>query len=366
MKLFLYGDKKLKNFLPLTYLRSFSSLRLGFFKIIDYFKNLFPEFEIFEIDKLPKNLEKGLCLLIRFLPKERIENLKENFIFKYQNQIVGYYIYDNKKEKKEKNIDGFLLENLWDLIKCQKEFLNLWQRPFEKEEFEKEFPFKIFGNKELVFISKKAKILGEAILNVEKGPILIAEEVVLKGFNYLEGPCYIDKNTIIDNAKIRSFTTIGKNCRISGEIEASIFLDFVNKHHEGFIGHSYIGSWVNLGAYTTNSDLKNNYSSVKIKIKNKTYDTKMLKFGCVIGDHTKTAIGTLIPTGAVFGICVNIKKGGPAEKFYPSFYWDKNKKWEFEKLIKTIEIVMARRGEKLDNKHIELLRKIYEDKRRLI
>lgn len=365
MKLFLYSDEKIKNFLPLTYLRDFSSLRLGFFKIIDYFKNLFPNWEILEVNRLPKNLEKGLYLLNRFLPKGRLEDLKENFVFKYQNQIVGYYIIDNKKDKKEKNIEGFLLENLWDLIKCQTEFLPIWQRPFKKEEFRKDIPFKFFGDKELIFISKKAEILGEVILNPEKGPIVI-DQVVLKGFNYLEGPCYIDKNTIVDNAKIRPFTTIGKDCRISGEVEASIFLDFVNKHHEGFIGHSYIGSWVNLGAYTTNSDLKNNYSSVKVKIGNKTYDTKMLKFGCIIGDHTKIAIGTLIPTGAIFGICVNIKEGGPAEKFYPSFYWDKNKKWEFKKLIKTMEIVMARRGEGLDNKYRELLRKIYEDKKRPI
>ncbi|MEO0088367.1 MAG: hypothetical protein ABIK77_04275 [candidate division WOR-3 bacterium] len=365
MKLFLYQDEKIKNFLPLTYLRSFSSLRLGFFKIIDYFKNLFPKTAIWEIDKLPINLERGYYLLIRFLPRERLEDWQENITFKYQGQVVGYYQYNDKKERREINLDGFLLENLWDLIKCQTEFSPIWQKSFRKEKLARNFSFRIYGRKDLVFINKNTKILGELILNLEKGPIII-EEATLKGFNYLEGPCYIGKNTVIDNAKIRSFTTIGENCRISGEIEASVFLDFVNKHHEGFIGHSYIGSWVNLGAYTTNSDLKNNYSSVKIKIKNKIYDTKMLKFGCVIGDHTKTAIGTLIPTGAILGICVNIKKGGPCEKFYPSFYWDKNKKWDFKRLIKTMEIVMARRGEKLKKEDRELLKKIYEKKDRPI
>ncbi|MEO0130863.1 MAG: hypothetical protein ABIK76_04155 [candidate division WOR-3 bacterium] len=362
MKLFLYADKKIKNFLPLTYLRSFSSLRLGFFKIKDYFKFLYPDWEIIEIDKLPQNLEKGFYFLLRFLPKEKIKDLKDNFVFKYQDQIVGFYIKDDK-EKKEMNIEGFLLDNLWDLIKCQKEFRPMWQPPFENKEFIYEIPFKVYGKKDLVFLSKKAKIFGELILNTEKGPIVIEDEVVLKGFNYFEGPCYLDKKTVVDSCKIRPFTTIGYACRISGEIEASVFLDFVNKHHEGFIGHSYIGSWVNFGAYTTNSDLKNNYSSVKIKIKNNVYDTKMLKFGCVIGDHTKTAIGSLIPTGAIFGICVNIKKGGFCERFYPSFYWDKNKKWEFNKLIATIEKVMARRGEKLNKEYRELLKRIYEKKR---
>ncbi|MEO0119300.1 MAG: hypothetical protein ABIK60_02000 [candidate division WOR-3 bacterium] len=362
MKLFLYADEKIKNFLPLTYLRSFSSLRLGFFKIKDYFKFLYPNWEIIEIDKLPKNLEKGFYFLLRFLPKEKIRGWEGNFIFKYQNQIVGFYIKD-EKEKKEINVDGFLLDNLWDLIRCQKEFPFIWQPPFKNNKFIYEIPFKVYGKKDLVFLSKKAKIFGELILNTEKGPIVIEDEVILKGFNYIEGPCYLDKKTIVDNCKIRPFTTVGYNCRISGEIEASVLLDFVNKHHEGFIGHSYIGSWVNLGAYTTNSDLKNNYSSVKIKIRNKVYDTEMLKFGCVIGDHTKTAIGTLIPTGAIFGICVNIKKGGPCEKFYPSFYWDKNKKWKFDKLITTIEKVMARREEKLNKEYKKLLKKIYEKRR---
>ncbi|MEO0105679.1 MAG: hypothetical protein ABIK46_06135, partial [candidate division WOR-3 bacterium] len=88
MKLFLYQDEKIKNFLPLTYLRSFSSLRLGFFKIIDYFKNLFPKTAIWEIDKLPINLERGYYLLIRFLPRERLEDWQENITFKYQGQVV--------------------------------------------------------------------------------------------------------------------------------------------------------------------------------------------------------------------------------------------------------------------------------------
>jgi UDP-N-acetylglucosamine diphosphorylase/glucosamine-1-phosphate N-acetyltransferase len=364
MKLFLYSDPKLKNFLPLTYLRDFSELRLGFFKIIDYFKFLFPLLEVEKIDKIKR--EKGLYFLVRFLPAKKIENFKENLIFKFQNQVVGYLVVDEQEKAKEEVIDGFLLENLWDLICCQKEFLPIWQIPFSPERFLDDFSFKVFGKKELVFISQKAKILGELILNTEKGPIVIDDDVILKGFNYLEGPLYIDKKTVVDNGKIRAYTTIGYDCRISGEIEASIFLDFVNKHHEGFIGHAYIGEWVNLGAYTTNSDLKNNYSEVKVKIKRKIYNTKMLKFGCVIGDHTKTAIGTLIPTGAVWGICVNIKKGGPCEKFYPSFYWDKNKKWEFKKLIATISKVMARRNRTLTEEEIKKLKKIYEDKKRPI
>uniref|UniRef100_A0A7V3ZUU1 Glucose-1-phosphate thymidylyltransferase n=1 Tax=candidate division WOR-3 bacterium TaxID=2052148 RepID=A0A7V3ZUU1_UNCW3 len=362
MKLFLYSDKKIKNFLPLTYLRSFSQLRLGCFKIIDYFKFLFPFLKVEEA--FEKKKEKGLYFLVRFLPQKKIEDFNENLIFKFQNQVVGYLVVDEKGKTKEKTIDGFLLENLWDLIRCQKEFFPIWQIPFPKENFLDNFSFKVFGNRELVFISKTAKILGDLILNTEKGPIIIDDDVILKGFNYLEGPLYIDKKTVIDNCKIRPYTTIGYNCRISGEIEASIFLDFANKHHEGFIGHAYIGEWVNLGAFTSNSDLKNNYSEIKVKIKRKVYNTKMLKFGCVIGDHTKTAIGTLIPTGAVFGICVNIKKGGPAQKFYPSFYWDKNKKWEFKKLVATIRKMMARREQTLTEEEVKKLKKIYEDKKR--
>ncbi|MEM2175503.1 MAG: hypothetical protein QXI58_07805, partial [Candidatus Micrarchaeia archaeon] len=158
-------------------------MRLGFFKIKDYFKFLYPNWEIIEIDKLPKNLEKGFYFLLRFLPKEKIRGWEGNFIFKYQNQIVGFYIKD-EKEKKEINVDGFLLDNLWDLIRCQKEFPFIWQPPFKNNKFIYEIPFKVYGKKDLVFLSKKAKIFGELILTTEKGPIVIEDDVILKGFNY--------------------------------------------------------------------------------------------------------------------------------------------------------------------------------------
>jgi hypothetical protein len=105
-------------------------------------------------------------------------------------------------------------------------------------------------------------------------------------------------------------------------VEQSIFQAYSNKYHEGFIGHAYIGEWVNLGALTTNSDLKNNYGSVRVQFPSGVVDTGQNKVGCFLGDHVKTGIGTLFNTGAVVGFATNVFGGGMVrDKHVPSFMW---------------------------------------------
>ena len=112
-------------------------------------------------------------------------------------------------------------------------------------------------------------------------------------------------------------------CRVGGEVEESIIHGYSNKYHDGFLGHAYVGEWVNLGALTTNSDLKNDYSSVSVSLDGKsTIDTGSTKVGSLIGDHTKTSIGTLLNTGAYVGAMALIAATGkPLPKFIPSFAW---------------------------------------------
>ena len=161
------------------------------------------------------------------------------------------------------------------------------------------------------------------VIDAEHGPVYIDEGAEIHPFTRIEGPCYIGKNSILLGAKCREGNSIGPFCRIGGELEESIIHGFSNKYHDGFIGHSYVGQWVNLGALTTNSDLKNDYSNVSVMLDGKTsIDTGSTKVGSLIGDHTKTSIGTLFNTGSYVGaMAIIMATGKPLPKFIPSFSW---------------------------------------------
>ncbi len=197
------------------------------------------------------------------------------------------------------------------------------------------------------------------IIDCRKGPVTISSGALVKGPTLIEGPCHIGPETVVDSARLRAGTVLGPQCRVGGEVEASIFHGYVNKHHEGFIGHAYIGEWVNLGAMTTNSDLKNNYSEIRVVQNGEEYATGLTKFGCIMGDHTKTSIGTLIPTGAVIGIFANILGGGLCSKNIPSFAWGEGEVYGLSQLSTTAERVMMRRDVKTGQAFLERVAKLH-------
>jgi UDP-N-acetylglucosamine diphosphorylase/glucosamine-1-phosphate N-acetyltransferase len=213
-----------------------------------------------------------------------------------------------------------------------------------------EQPSVIRGSRKDVYIARGAKIHPMVVIDTEQGPVYIDEEAQIQPFSRIEGPCYIGKQTILLGAKCREGNSIGPACRIGGEIEQSIIQGYSNKYHDGFLGHSYIGEWVNLGALTTNSDLKNDYSSVSIILDGRqTIDTGSTKVGALIGDHTKTSIGTLLNTGSYIGaMAVIVTTGKLLPKFIPSFAWFvegvMTKGFGKRRLYETAKMVMSRRG----------------------
>ncbi|MDD5593577.1 MAG: hypothetical protein PHG97_02395 [Candidatus Margulisbacteria bacterium] len=208
----------------------------------------------------------------------------------------------------------------------------------------------------------RGKIHPSAVLYAP-GKILIEDGAEVEACAVLDarsGPIYIGKNTIIrPQSYLRGPLSIGPECRLGGEITHSIFYGYSNKAHYGFIGHSYIGEWVNLGAGTTNSNLKNTYGTVKMTLGGKEIDTGEQFLGCLIGDHAKLGIGTLIPTGAVIGLGANIFGGGISPKVVPAFGWGGDQKVRFEKFIATERLVMKRRGRELGEAEISLLKEIF-------
>jgi UDP-N-acetylglucosamine diphosphorylase/glucosamine-1-phosphate N-acetyltransferase len=161
------------------------------------------------------------------------------------------------------------------------------------------------------------------VIDAEHGPIYIEEDVEVHPFTRIEGPCYIGKKSILLGAKCREGNSIGPWCRVGGEVEESIIQGYSNKYHDGFLGHAYVGEWVNLGALTTNSDLKNDYTTVSVMLDGKhAIDTGSTKVGCLIGDHTKTSVGVSFNTGSYVGAMGILMATGKAlPKFIPSFAW---------------------------------------------
>jgi UDP-N-acetylglucosamine diphosphorylase/glucosamine-1-phosphate N-acetyltransferase len=186
-----------------------------------------------------------------------------------------------------------------------------------------EQPGAVRGSLSDVYVARGALVHPMVVIDAEHGPVYIDEGAEIQPFTRIEGPAYIGKGSILLGAKCREGNSIGPMCRIGGEVEESIIHGYSNKYHDGFLGHAYVGQWVNLGAMTTNSDLKNDYTSVSVVLDGHTpIDTGSTKVGSLIGDHTKTSIGTLLNTGAyVGGMALVATSGKPLPKFIPSFAW---------------------------------------------
>ena len=165
-----------------------------------------------------------------------------------------------------------------------------------------EEPNAIRGSRKDVYVAPGAVVHPMVVIDAEHGPVYLDEGVEVHPFTRIEGPCYVGKKSILLGTKCREGNSIGPMCRVGGEVEESIIHGYSNKYHDGFLGHAYVGEWVNLGALTTNSDLKNDYSSVSVILDGNTpINTGSTKVGSLIGDHTKTSIGTLLNTGAYVG-----------------------------------------------------------------
>jgi UDP-N-acetylglucosamine diphosphorylase/glucosamine-1-phosphate N-acetyltransferase len=158
------------------------------------------------------------------------------------------------------------------------------------------------------------------VFDTRSGPARLADRVEVRAGCRLEGPLFVGPATVLLGGAVGT-SSIGPVCRLRGEIEESVILGFTNKAHDGFLGHSYLGRWVNLGAMTTNSDLKNTYGQVRIGGPDGPIDTGLRKLGCLVGDHVKTAIGTLINTGTVVGAGSNLFGSTLPPIWVPPFSW---------------------------------------------
>ncbi len=397
MNYVIFDDYKWKNFFPITLTRSTADLRVGILKlrqrlneyfkinkqriiISDHLEDIYSErFPDWQINKL--NNGKTIFLNSRLkVDKDiakKINELPENTCLTSNDDILAVKM--NSKESVV-SIDGILsmFENLeridinknycwqyiWELIDCNSEYIEQDFQDFfyDKDNyFETELGITVL-NPYNIWIGEGATIKPGVVIDASSGPVIIDEKALIMPNAVIIGPVFIGKNSIIKvGAKIYKGTTIGPVCKIGGEIEKTIIQAYSNKQHDGFLGHSYLGEWINLGAGTNNSDLKNNYKNVKsyfYPLKNK-IDTGLQFLGVIIGDHTKIGINSTINTGSVISVGCNIFGNELIKDFIPALSWGKCSnlnEYKLDKFIETAGIVKNRR--KLEFSIVE--KKLYQ------
>jgi UDP-N-acetylglucosamine diphosphorylase/glucosamine-1-phosphate N-acetyltransferase len=239
-------------------------------------------------------------------------------------------------------IDGWWLDQVWDLVRhlpamLTRDILAL-AAGGERAAVEQS------PGAQPVYIEPGAQIEPMVALDASAGPILVRRGATVCSFTRLVGPCVIGEGTSVSGGRVAA-CSIGERCRVNGELSTSVFIGHANKSHDGFIGHSVVGRWVNLGASTVNSNLKNTYGTVSLWTPGGMRDTGEQFLGTLFGDHVKTAIGTRLTTGCVIGAGANVFGDRTTPKVIAPFAWgvERGETWSLDRFLATAERVMARR-----------------------
>ncbi|HET6762387.1 MAG TPA: putative sugar nucleotidyl transferase [Longimicrobiaceae bacterium] len=243
-------------------------------------------------------------------------------------------------------LQGRVLENVWELMSATPDQITDDVAALFPGAPSADLPqgaYRIGGH--ALVMGAGASVEPGVVLDLSAGPIWLDEGATVRAFTRLAGPAYVGRGSTVLGGALES-CSIGAVCRIRGEFAESVCLDYVNKAHDGHIGHAYLGSWVNLGAETTNSDLKNNYGPVRLWTPAGEVDTGEIKVGCFLGDHVKTGIGLLLNTGTVIGAGSNLYGSAMPPKYVPPFSWgtgDDLSAYRQETFLQVAERAMSRR-----------------------
>ena len=286
-----------------------------------------------------------------------------------KNKLNDLFTFSDFNDLLKKEVDAKVIHYPWDLISNNGEQIisdfNLLTSKVDGSKIKgKVYAGAHLINEDKIFIDEGAKVKPGVVLDAENGPIYIGKDAKIFPNAVIEGPAFIgNKSAIKIGAKIYENTSIGEVCKVGGEVEESIIHSYSNKQHDGFLGHAYLGMWVNLGADTNNSDLKNNYGSVKVIINGEQVDSGSMFVGLTMGDHSKAAINTMFNTGTVVGVSSNIFGAGFPKKYIPSFAWggsDSTTSYDVEKALDVARKVMARRNIKLTDVEERIFRYIFD------
>jgi len=403
MHICIFEDEQYLNFEPLIYSRPVFDLVCGMTtlkekiirafpkeKIVLKFRNYLEPLVKAENPKCKVNQfedEEYLFINGRIIAPSNLKNilkfkLNEEKVFLSKGQVVAAKV--SKKRIKDLSLDKIeiidtkLFSNLpsaevditvanylWDLVYLNgKEIQNDFKIFTKaKSSAKKKYVGLNFVNRKNIFIGNDVEIKPGVVLDASTGPIFIEKNVTIFPNAVIQGPFYIGESSKIKScATIYPNVSIGKVCKVGGEVEDTIIHPYSNKQHSGFLGHSYLGSWINLGADTNNSDLQNNYDSIKVQVNGRHIDSGKQFVGLMMGDHSKTAINTMFNTGTVVGFSSNVYGAGFPPKYIASFGWggaESMKEYKLFKAIETAKAVFARRNKKFEKEDEELFETIF-------
>ena len=397
-----FEDSRYSQLVPLVYTRSAFEIRCGLFTLLErtirhypnanialfcrnYLSNILKERYPYRVNALYETDDSYLFLNGRVIFSTPIQTEGPEEIGIQDNTLV--YARLRGKNIKKLTHELFLTKNPIELIKSTVQVIDV-QVPtinyfwdiikYNASQIEKDFKSfvkegSIHGkldegvyliNEDRIFIGKDSRVKPCCVLDAENGPIFIGHNVTIAPNTTIEGPVYIGNHSVVQsNSKIRGGTNIGEVCKIGGEIVNTIFHSYSNKQHDGFFGDSYVGSWVNIGADTVNSNLLNTYGSVKVEIEENIINTNHMFLGMAMGDHTKTAINTTIMTGSVFGFACNIITPTYPPKYLPSFTWysdNGTKVYSLEKALQVAKIAMKRRDKEMTQAEEQIFRMVFQ------
>lgn len=239
-----------------------------------------------------------------------------------------------------------LLDWPWDFVDANEEQLIADWNPEEAGVAGTVADGSYLVNPDAVRVGWGTRIKPCVVVDAEDGPVWIGDNVTILPHSYIQGPAFIGDGCLIQpGAVVHAGTTIGRRSKVGGEIEASIIQGFSNKQHDGFLGHSYIGSWVNLAADCINSDLKNTYGVIRVPINGRDVETGKMFVGMFVGDYSKAGINVSFPTGAVLGFCSSVF-AARCPKFIPSFAWldgESVQRYDEQRGLSIARKVMSRR-----------------------
>ncbi|HNX00730.1 MAG TPA: putative sugar nucleotidyl transferase [Candidatus Cloacimonadota bacterium] len=402
MNTVIFDDRLWCNFKPLSYTRSVGDIRVGILKlrqrIVSYmnsdstaiiipsileklYRERHPEWSV-NVCPVEECYYVNSRIKITDVIMKEIEQLQSGDVIMSHGIVVAFrYQGDGKHAstesidsiaalcKNEKEINADFWTHNWDFISENKEWI---KKDFDEFFYEKDNLFETeMGvtvlNPYQVWIGEGVEIKPGVVIDASEGPVVIDENAMIMANAVIIGPTYIGKGSIIKvAAKIYEGSTIGPMCKIGGEIEDSIIHGYSNKQHDGFLGHSYLGEWVNIGADTNNSDLKNNYGHVKMYSypEGNKINTGLQFLGCVLGDHTKLGINCSINTGCVTGTACNLYGKDLISDYIPDFSWGEGKDLvihKVEKFIETAKLVKMRRKMLFTKTEENIFKSVYEE-----
>lgn len=383
MNYILFDGPSRNNFLPFTYTRPVADIRIGILTIREKWEMYLGQVtttitEDYLSEKFPMvEMSENVLINASYLPNSElvamIKNLKDNQAIFQDKDVVAFYTKEAQEdidfagfEAIEYDAQGIKIEQTWDIFSKNGDAI---QEDYELLTKGRDSQAISSTNNVLsghqVFLEEGA-IVEFATLNATNGPIYIGKNAEIMEGSMIRGPFGICEGAATKmGTKIYGPTTIGPYCKVGGEVTNSVFFGYANKGHEGFVGNSVIGEWCNLGADTNTSNLKNDYSEVRVwNYTTSSFARTGLQFcGLMMGDHSKCGINTMFNTGTVVGVSTNIFGSGYPRNFIPSFSWGGASGFTTyltKKAFEVAEVVMARRQLKFNDTDKAIMEHIFE------